>query len=85
VVEQGEARPFRHAGQHCPDDLVWRGYRERDRHRHDLRAGSARRELEGVAAGVVLVVGGQQLVARGEGHDCSTALTAVVALLTHTS
>jgi len=66
VVKKRDPSPSCDLGQHRLDDLVRRGDRKRHRHDYDRPAGAPGHELEGVAAGVVLVVRGQQLVTRSE-------------------
>ena len=66
MVERRPARTAGHAVEHGRHDLRRRVDRERHFRHHHARAIAGGHEVEGVAHGVVLVVGGQQLVVRLE-------------------
>ena len=72
----GDLRPER------LDDLLVRGHRQGDVGALDDRAARFLQELPGQLAGAVLVVGGDDLVARLELIDRTTTLTPAVALST---
>src|SRR5437773_5810630 len=77
VVQQGQARPRRDPRHHGVHDLGRRRDGERDPRDDDAGARPAGDEVEGVPAGVVGVVGREQLVAGPEGeraqHGVDTA------------
>ena len=66
VIEERQARPRRDARQDRADHVLGRGQREGDRRDDDPRARPLGDELERIPARLVRVVGGEQLVVRGE-------------------
>ncbi len=66
VVDEKKTGPFRHRGQHRVDGFARRGQRKRHGSHDHLRARPLRDEVQRVAAGVVLVVGREELVTRTE-------------------
>ena len=66
VVDQRQPRPGLDPRQHRLDDLLRRRHRERQGRHDDARARAGRHGLQRVPAGVVGVVGGEQLVPRPE-------------------
>ena len=76
VVEHGQAGPRRDRGQHPFDDVLGAGGGKGKRHGHHSGAAGRGRDRQHVAAGVVLVVGRQQLVAGGEGEPAEDGIHA---------
>ena len=68
VIQQAEPRARAHPGQHGVYDLLRCCDRERQRHHHHLRPATLRHEGERVAAGLVAVIGGQELISRRHAH-----------------
>ena len=64
MAHDRDARPVGHPFQDRPDHLIGRRRRERHRRDDDASAGRFGDDLRRVQAGVVLVVGGEELVAR---------------------
>jgi hypothetical protein len=67
-VDHRKHRPVRHGGEHPLEDDLGPVNRERQRHRHDRGAPAVRDHVDGVPAGLVGVVGDEDLVARGQPH-----------------
>ena len=76
MVEHGQPGAGRDRGQHPLDDILRPGRWEGERHGHHPGAGGLGRDGQHVAAGVVLVVGRQQLVSGSEGEPADDGVHA---------
>ena len=66
MIDEREPGPLGDAVQDGLQSLLRSGDRKRQVCHHDSGAGAARDEIEHVAAGVVLVIGGEEFIARLE-------------------